>query len=161
MALFRKKKKVEIEEPPAYKPLAKLEEMKDLDLGLSGVGSDKTAVGIEKQSLTKEISGGKIEDLHSGKLANIPTSIPNQLEMPSHEPDVVKGPLFIKIDKYKVALESVESINKKLGDITRALDKLKELKNKETVEIDKWENEVEDMKRKLTNVEKSLFSKLE
>ena len=159
MGLFRKKKvKPEIEEPPAYQP-SSIEDMKNLDLGPIG----NEGVGIKKPALTKDIKEATESQLNTMPLLkeSTPTEMPG-LGIPEHEPEVpeVKGPLFIKIDKYKVALESVESINKKLSDITKALDKLKELKDKETAEIDKWEGEVEDMKRKLANVEKSLFSKL-
>ena len=72
-----------------------------------------------------------------------------------------REPIFVKIDKFKEAVESLDTINKKIQELTQLMEKIKETRAKEEEEISKWEQELQDIKSRLAIIDQKLFSKLE
>ncbi|MEM3405461.1 MAG: hypothetical protein QW117_00595 [Candidatus Pacearchaeota archaeon] len=72
-----------------------------------------------------------------------------------------KGPLFIRIDKYKNAIEKIQDVKQQLMEIEKMLRDIKELKEKEEFEIIEWEKEIQSAKSKIDSIDKLLFSELE
>lgn len=65
-------------------------------------------------------------------------------------------PLFIKVDKFKEILDSIETIDRKLREIKNAMQKLREIQAKEAETMELWETEVQELKAKLDVIEKTL-----
>jgi len=95
-----------------------------------------------------------------------------QMEMPSIRPMVeeikyagienkFREPIFVKIEKFRDALNILESIKNKLKESSELLESIRETQRKENEEIDKWAREIEDLKDKVMIVDKKLFDKVE
>ena len=65
--------------------------------------------------------------------------------------------IFVKIDKYKEAIDTLEIIKEKLKTAQAVLNELRELKRKEEAELEEWQNSINDIKEKLTLVDNNLF----
>ena len=65
--------------------------------------------------------------------------------------------IFVKVDKYKEAIDTLEIIKEKLKTAQAVLSELKELKRKEEAELEEWQNSINDIKEKLTLVDNNLF----
>lgn len=69
-------------------------------------------------------------------------------------------PVFIKLDKFQDAVHKFEEVKSKVKEIEDSLIKVKDIKSKEEIELKAWEQEVQMIKEKVSNIESSLFSKL-
>ncbi len=65
--------------------------------------------------------------------------------------------IFVKVEKYKEAIDTLEIIKEKLKTAQVVLNELRELKNKEEAELEEWQNTINDIKGKLTLVDNNLF----
>lgn len=65
--------------------------------------------------------------------------------------------IFVKVEKYKEAIDTLEIIKEKLKTAHAVLNELRELKNKEEAELEEWQNTINDIKEKLTLVDNNLF----
>lgn len=65
--------------------------------------------------------------------------------------------LFVKIDKYKEVMNTLDQIKSKLEDSERILSKLTEIKAEEDKELEGWHIDLEDLKDKLLEVDRKLF----
>lgn len=65
--------------------------------------------------------------------------------------------IFVKVDKYKEAIDTLEIIKEKLKTAQVILNELKELKRKEEAELEEWQSSINDIKEKLTLVDNNLF----
>ncbi|MBI5148945.1 hypothetical protein HZA33_04670 [Candidatus Pacearchaeota archaeon] len=70
-------------------------------------------------------------------------------------------PIYVKIDKFKDALNSFELVKKKIREIDVLLKKIKETREKENEELLAWEQEISEIKEKMNSVDAKLFSKLD
>lgn len=70
-------------------------------------------------------------------------------------------PVFIRIDKFENGLEVFEKAKKKIIEIEKMLKDIRELKEKEELEISGWEKEIQTTKEQIERVDKELFSKIE
>ncbi len=75
-------------------------------------------------------------------------------------PIKLKEPIFVKIDKFKDALNNFEAIKKKLTEIEALLKKVKETRSREQEELDMWEREIMTIKDRVASIDGKLFSKL-
>ncbi len=69
-------------------------------------------------------------------------------------------PIFVKIDKFKEAVENFAKVKEKISDIEAMLAKIKELKEKEEQELGAWEREVQMMKSRVESIDNSLFKRV-
>ena len=65
--------------------------------------------------------------------------------------------LFVKIEKYKEVMKTLDEIRNKLEDSEKILVKLNEIKNEEDKELDSWHSDLQDLKEKLLDIDKKLF----
>ena len=65
--------------------------------------------------------------------------------------------IFVKVEKYKEAIDTLEIIKEKLKTAQAVLNELRELKNKEEAELEEWQNTINDIKEKLTLVDNNIF----
>lgn len=78
--------------------------------------------------------------------------------IPTRKIDIVGGkPLFIKIEKYKDAINDLENVKKRVREAESILKELERLKAEEEQEIENWKIEMEKIKIKLLDVDKKLF----
>ena len=78
----------------------------------------------------------------------------------SKSKESIKEPIFVKLDKFKDAVEKFEQIKVKVSEIDDSLKKLREIKDREEHELRSWEEEVRSIKEKVASIDSSLFSKI-
>ncbi len=83
------------------------------------------------------------------------SEIPNKLKSTTE-----KGPIYIKIDKFKEASKNFDVVKNKLIEIEDSFKKLKDIKEKEDVELKDWEMELQNIKSRINNIDSALFNKL-
>jgi len=71
-----------------------------------------------------------------------------------------KEPIFVKLDKFQTASENFEKVKEKVDEIEDTLKKIKEIKEKEDAELREWENEIQLIKSRISDIDVSLFKKL-
>lgn len=91
-----------------------------------------------------------------------PFSIPLRKPEPPLAPLTTKArgeekPIFVKIDKYKAAISTIEDIKAKLENIEKILRNLNKIKSEEEDELENWQRDVSIIKEKLLSVDKNLF----
>jgi protein subunit release factor A len=65
--------------------------------------------------------------------------------------------IFVQIDKYKQAIDTLEMIKEKLKTSQSILNELNELKKQEDAEFAEWQSNIEEIKEKLSVVDGNLF----
>lgn len=65
-------------------------------------------------------------------------------------------PLFIKVDRFKEILASTRVIGDKIEAIEGIIQKLKDIREKESETMKQWESEIEELKSKLEAIESAL-----
>ena len=65
--------------------------------------------------------------------------------------------IFVQIDKYKEAIDTLEMIKEKLKTSQSILNELNELKKQEDAEFSEWQSNIEEIKEKLSIVDNNLF----
>ncbi|MDD5650405.1 MAG: hypothetical protein PHF86_08335 [Candidatus Nanoarchaeia archaeon] len=87
--------------------------------------------------------------------------IPQQgLERPIHTRtfDIKEEkPLFVKIDKYKQAVNDLEHVKNRLREAEHLLDEIDRIRIEENRELENWRSEINRVKEKLLDVDKKLF----
>jgi hypothetical protein len=66
-------------------------------------------------------------------------------------------PVYVKIEEYKEVLDVIELIKTKLIQANNLLNKITDLKNEEDNEIEIWKNNIEEIERKIDDIDESLF----
>lgn len=67
-------------------------------------------------------------------------------------------PIFVKIDAYEDIRDILNLIKKKIAEARATLDKIQQLRHEEEAELELWLNEVEDVEKKVSFIDNSLFS---
>ncbi len=65
--------------------------------------------------------------------------------------------IFVKINKYKAAIDTLEVIKEKLKTAEIIIDELAKLREKEEAEFNEWQNSIQEIKDKLSQVDRNLF----
>ena len=68
-------------------------------------------------------------------------------------------PIFVRIDKFEESRKIFEKTKEQIFDIERALNRIKTIKQEEDRELASWEQEIMNIKDKIGQVEKDIFSK--
>lgn len=68
-----------------------------------------------------------------------------------------KRPLFVKLEKFKEARDSLIKISEKLDQMDELLKMIKDLKTKEDEEITSWEKDIESIKSRILFINKEIF----
>lgn len=66
-------------------------------------------------------------------------------------------PVFVRLDKFKAARDSLEIVKDKLSEIDSLLNSIREIKMKEDKEIISWEKEIESVKARLNSISLEVF----
>ena len=66
-------------------------------------------------------------------------------------------PLFIKIEDYEDAINTIDKIKLKLQDADKLLAEISRIRKQEDSELENWNRDLENVKEKLLMVDKQLF----
>jgi len=68
-----------------------------------------------------------------------------------------KKQVFVKMDHYKEALETIDKIREKVKNAESVLNDLKNMKEKEDQHLDKWYHDLNVIKEKLSRMDQVLY----
>ncbi len=66
-------------------------------------------------------------------------------------------PVFVKIEDYKDVVDVVDLLKAKLDEAKEILGKINQLRNEEDAELNLWTNELEEIDKKVAQIDKLLF----
>jgi len=69
-------------------------------------------------------------------------------------------PIFVRIDKFEESKRIFERTKEQIFEIESALNKIKTIKQEEDKELASWEQEIMNIKDKISKIEKDIFSKV-
>jgi len=173
MGWFKKKKEVKYEATgaPELLELPKLPKFPVLP-SLPGLSEDttKTMLGFDQEAIKSAISpiSSKADKRTLEITDDLPKTVVQKREFMSLMPSTTKPtlskkiePVYIRIDKFKYAVQSFQEIQSKVQEIDTLLQKIKEMKQKEDEELREWERELETIKARIDSLDKNIFSKLD
>jgi len=140
MGLFSKKKE--------QKETQNIPPLKFPELPKEEFPSYEPAAGSELQTIKEAVQPREPEQV----VEPAPAMSTAPLMMASEE-----QPLFVKIEKYKDAIKTINQLKEKLDDAERLLDELNSIKEQEERELRSWHQDLEDIKQKLMLVDQKLF----
>ena len=93
------------------------------------------------------------------KKAVSPLSMPpRRMEMAEMEStESAEKPLFVKVEKYREVMATINELKDKLKDAGDILNELNRIKEEEESELTTWQNDLEAIKEKLMAIDKTLF----
>ncbi len=65
--------------------------------------------------------------------------------------------VFVKIDDYKDVVDIMELIRDRINEAKRTLAELQDVKSSEDAEMQMWQQTLQDIERKLGEMDKTLF----
>jgi hypothetical protein len=65
--------------------------------------------------------------------------------------------VFVKIDQYKEVLDVIELIKNKIEQAKSILGKIDELKNDEDAELGLWKTNIDEIERKIDDIDNTLL----
>ncbi|MEM3091406.1 MAG: hypothetical protein QXX55_01740 [Candidatus Pacearchaeota archaeon] len=71
-----------------------------------------------------------------------------------------KEPVFVRLDKFEEALNVFNETKSNLSEIEKLLLEVRRIREKEDLELQKWEMEIKNMKNKIEKIDREVFSKL-
>lgn len=69
-------------------------------------------------------------------------------------------PIFVRIDRFEESRKIFQKTKEQIFEIEKALGKIKSIKQEEDKELASWEQEILNIKEKISKVERDLFSKI-
>lgn len=66
-------------------------------------------------------------------------------------------PVFVKIDKYRESMKTLDSIKSKIEEADELLKNLTKLRQDEERELEDWQNTLNEVRQKLLKIDKDLF----
>ena len=66
-------------------------------------------------------------------------------------------PVFIKVEDYKDVIDVMELIKTKILEANGVLEKIRKLKAEEDAELELWNANLEDIERKISYIDRTLF----
>jgi hypothetical protein len=105
--------------------------------------------GTIKKEISKPVNVPKVE---------IPTRKKGVRAAPAARERIDEDkPVFIKIDSYKEARDSVDKIKELVHNAGHLLEEVHKIKENEDRELENWHNNLDKLKNKLLDVDKKLF----
>lgn len=80
-------------------------------------------------------------------------------ELEERENMVLKKPIFVDLDYFKVMLDEMGMVKKHLKEMNDGLARLDDFRSDKQKEFEKWRKSLEDVQRKLIFADKTLFSR--
>lgn len=67
------------------------------------------------------------------------------------------APVFVKVDEYKEILDVLDMIKSRINEIRETLKSINELRNEEDAEITMWNNAINEIEKKIGDIDKMMF----
>jgi hypothetical protein len=131
------------------------------------LGEKKVSEGLpplpKESHIQQEPSGGLSPTIPP---VGLPPTIPSggllptvpKIEAPSEKKEI--EPIFVRIDRFQSAQKNFEIIKSRLKEIESTLKKIKDIKSKEDKEIASWNEEIERIKGKLSEIDSDIFDQI-
>ncbi|MBU2638479.1 MAG: hypothetical protein KJ955_05885 [Nanoarchaeota archaeon] len=93
------------------------------------------------------------------KQAVAPMSMPPPVTeaAPNYADDKEEKPLFVKVEKYREVMVTLNELKNKLKDAGDLLVELNKIKEQEERELSAWQDDLNAIKEKLVNIDRTLF----
>ena len=168
---FRDMNANELPELPALPDLPDSSNIQPLPALPSNDFGDSFGIEAIKSSVSGDLNQTSgFNERRAIELPSLPTRNPKQTQfrpIPQEKPvmpkvyhPIIKEPVFVKLDKFKLSYEKFQEIKMKVSEIENYLIKAKTIKEKEEQEIKAWEEELKNMKNKISEIDSALFSKV-
>ncbi len=132
-------------------------------------GFSQAAIKDAIQTEEKDLEDSEFPSFTEEKIfPNVPRAS-NIIEMEEWKPSSAKAPaeksmpfapnkpIFIRLDKFKEAKESLDLIREKLNEMDSLLAMIKEVNSKENQELSMWEQETEKVKARINAITSGIF----
>ena len=139
MSLFKKREK----------PLKNLPSLRELP-------EFPTYYPLERKSIKQAISPPQLLPLPS--LPQLPATNYNPKTY-EPKPSIKREPVFIRIQEYKLALETIQKIKEKIQEAEEIIRNIEQLREKEQYELKNWQNQIIDIREKIMFTEKIIFKR--
>ncbi len=179
MALFKKKEKPKMEQPPKLPDIPQLPELPEFKMGEEGSLSQLPSFPTD--SLGNKFSQNTIKEAVAGKKENkevgadefaeekvqmmqkplVKEERGNNQSYPKVSSQKEEGPIFIRIDKFEEGSKTFEDVRRQITDIEGMFEDIKGVREKEGKELESWEEEIKQIKEKIESIDNNIFSKLE
>ena len=70
-------------------------------------------------------------------------------------------PIYVRLDKFEAGLKTFEEIKHKVLEVEELLGRINEVREKEEIELQEWEKEIQLIKSRIEEIDSSIFSKLD
>ncbi len=67
------------------------------------------------------------------------------------------APVFVKVEEYKEILDVLDMIKTRISEIRETLNGINELRNEEDSEISMWSNTIDEIEKKIDDIDKMMF----
>jgi len=162
MPLFKKKKSGVVPEPPGYEfPETQAvkkgihETMKPLEQEEAGELPELPEMPEEEQKLKAKTQAKQMPKRLTQEIGA------SQKGMITREMKESPRALFVKVEKFKEIVASVDEISRKIQELETTMARAKDIRVKEDAAMAGWQEEVEDLKEKLDTISKTLSEKIE
>lgn len=174
--VFKKEKELSLPSLPDLSEMQSLNNFRNQKTNsLPSFPSSKLGDKITRDAIKNSVSPDDLKDLEEenfelGYPEEKKEFIPQKFAEFSREENLPKNEIkftpkprqiFVKIDNFKQAVELFDDIKLKVAEIEGLMSEIKEVKKREEYELDEWKNEVQILKKKLEEIDRNLFSKLE
>ena len=100
---------------------------------------------------------GSVKNINIPEIKEEASSVPPLLE-PERKIDLkAKKQVFVKMEHYKEALDTIDKIREKIKNAETVLNDLRNMKEKEDQHLNKWHNDLEIIKEKLGRMDQILY----
>ena len=69
----------------------------------------------------------------------------------------VGAPDFVKVDEYREILDVLDLVKGKINEIRATLGNINELRNEEDSEVSMWNSTIDDIEKKIEDIDKMMF----
>jgi len=97
-------------------------------------------------------------DLESRRTLELP---PSRMSLASTKMTKKIEPVFVRLDKFQMTIQTFEEIKAKIEEIEDVLRKTSEIKVKEEQELSEWEREIQVIKSRIELIDRNVFNKLD
>jgi len=166
--------------PPSFRDYPEMHEVREEIPGLPSFPDSPMKKGFSQTAIKEAITTSEVENqeplpeypnfpeddhLDKYRLSEIEEWEPgmnSQITPPPVIPSrklAENKPIFVKLEKFQEARESLEKIKTDLGEIEDLLRQIKEVKMKEDKELLSWQKEIDNVKARLTNLTADIFER--
>jgi len=87
-----------------------------------------------------------------------PKPKPVEIRQPKKRERLIpEGPIFVNVNDYQSVLDCMNNIRNSIKESENIILRLNELKTEEEKEFEKWRSELEDIQKKLTYIDRTIF----